>query len=76
MATITASHSEKTSLTFEDHEVQVLVDGKEVAHYGIESNEEKKEFSCWVASEAGKASFDYYYPISWLNLLTIRIPVK
>lgn len=43
-----------TSLACGGYNARVLVDGKEVPHYSIEVNEEKKESICWIASESGK----------------------
>jgi len=46
----------QSCLTYADFKVSVLIDGKEIPHYGIETNEEKREVSCWIASEAGKVT--------------------
>jgi len=47
---------------------RVMIENKEIPHYGIDVDPAKKEVSCWIPSEAGKAfsvvwlDFDVDYP--------------
>lgn len=38
-------------------EVWIEVDGKQVPYYSREHDEDKKEVTCWIESEAGKVRF-------------------
>ncbi|KDR76111.1 hypothetical protein GALMADRAFT_279330 [Galerina marginata CBS 339.88] len=49
-----------TRLVFKEFEACIFVDGQKVPHYDIECNEEKREVSCWIESQAEKP-FAYEY---------------
>ena len=36
------------------HGARVMIDNKEIPHYAIQVNPEKKEVSCWIESQAEK----------------------
>lgn len=60
---VASRQSEDTYLTFENFQAHILVDGKEVPHYSIEVNKEKKEATCWIASQTGQVCFEYVSPL-------------
>ncbi|KDR76119.1 hypothetical protein GALMADRAFT_139862 [Galerina marginata CBS 339.88] len=43
-----------TRLSIGCHDVWIVVEGKEVEHFGMEIKELTKEISCWIPSEAGQ----------------------
>ena len=53
----------ETCVKFGEHRARVMIEEKEVPHLAIDVDSEKKEVSCWVASEEGKVreSFRYRY---------------
>jgi len=46
--------SEMKRLVFEDLQVWISVDGKELEQYGVHLDEGKREVTCWIPSEVGK----------------------
>ena len=50
-------------ITFGAYRARVTIEDEEVPHFAMHVNPEKKEVSCWIASEEGKVreSFRYRY---------------
>ena len=44
----------ETCIRFGEHGARVMIEDKEIQHYAIHIDQDKKEVSCWIASEAGK----------------------
>ena len=44
----------ETCVRFREHGARVLIEDKEIDHYAIHVDPDKKEVSCWIASEANK----------------------
>jgi len=53
----------ETCIRFGEHGARVMIEDKEVQHYAMHVDTAKKEVSCWIASEAGKA-----FSVVWLEL--------
>jgi len=49
-----AQMSEMKRLVFEDLQVWISIDGKELEQYGVHLDEGKREVTCWIPSEVGK----------------------
>ena len=45
---------QETYLTFGGHSARVMIEDKEIPHYAINVDPEKKEVTCWIASETEK----------------------
>ncbi|KAF8972297.1 hypothetical protein BDZ97DRAFT_1019970 [Flammula alnicola] len=55
---MTSQHGQQTTLSrleFQGFKASVKMDGKELECYASQINTDKKEVSCWITSEAGKA---------------------
>jgi hypothetical protein len=46
----------ETCIRFGKHGACVMIEDEEIQHYDIQVDMEKKEATCWIASEAGKVS--------------------
>ena len=44
----------ETCIKFGGHGARVMIENKKVPHFAVDVNPEKKEVSCWIASEEGK----------------------
>ena len=44
----------ETWLKFGEYGARIMIEKKEVPHYNIKVDPEKKEITCWIASEEGK----------------------
>ena len=44
----------ETCITFGIHGARVMIENKKVQHYAMQVDQDKKEVTCWIASEAGK----------------------
>ena len=43
-------------LHWKEFSAWVTIDGKEVVEYDVETSEDEKTVTCWIASELGKVS--------------------
>ena len=59
----------ETCIRFGQLGARVMIEDKEIPHYGIHADPVKKEVSCWIASEAGKVC---EFLFSLLTFLFIR----
>ncbi len=60
-----------TRLKVGEYEARIVVEGKNIAHYGIEVNEERMVATCWIPSTAGKVGsiiLYYFNPILIVDL--------
>lgn len=46
---------------FGQHGARITIQEKEVPHFAIHVDSEKKEVSCWIASEEGKVRESFRY---------------
>jgi len=53
----------ETCIWFGSFGARVMIENKEVQHHGMHVDPAKKEVTCWIASEAGKA-----FSVVWLKL--------
>ena len=44
----------ETCIKFGEHSARVMIENKEVPHFDMHVDPEKREVSCWLASEEGK----------------------
>ena len=51
----------ETCIKFGEQGARVMIEEKEVPHFAIDVNTEKKEVSCWIASEEGKVRESFCY---------------
>ena len=51
----------ETCIKFGEHGARIMIEEKEVPHFAIDVNSEKKEVSCWIASEEGKVRESFCY---------------
>ena len=58
----------ETYLTFGGHNARVMIEDKEIPHYAINVDPEKKEVTCWIASEAEKVcEYLFHYDILFIS---------
>ena len=51
----------ETCIKFGQHGARITIQEKEVPHFAIDVDSEKKEVSCWIASEEGKVRESFRY---------------
>ena len=56
----------ETCIRFGQYGARVMIEDKEIPHYGIHVDPVKKEVSCWIASEAGKVGDSLFSLLTFL----------
>ena len=61
----------ETCITFGAYRARVTIEDEEVPHFAMHVNPEKKEVSCWIASEEGKVR-ESFSPLTSLSFQQSR----
>ena len=63
-------------LHWKEFSAWVTIDGKEVVEYDVETSEDEKTVTCWIASELGKVSLCQVFVQELLRYSSLSTPLR